>query len=150
MIEEDLKDEIELKDIILDLKIISKIKPYNKLLIQDKKLLIDDTYIFTSIIRYYKNQNREKTIEYVEEINKNLEFKINNIILNKDTTENILKDHPSNILVNLSHDLTQAVNGLKNLIITYNNDNCLISKIEIIIYNFELKIRKISELLKIE
>lgn len=150
MIEEDLKDEIELKDIILDLKIISKIKPYNKLLIQDKKLLIDDTYFFTSIIRYYKNQNREKTIEYVEEINKNLEFKINNIILNKDTTENILKDHPSNILVNLSHDLTQAVNGLKNLIITYNNDNCLISKIEIIIYNFELKIRKISELLKIE
>ena len=149
MVEEDSKDKIQLKDIILDLKIISKIKPYNKLIIQEKKLLIDDTFFFTGIIRYYKNQNREKTIEYVEEINKNLELKINNIILNKDATDNILKDHPSNILVNLSHDLTQAVNGLKNLIITYYNDNCLISKIEIIIYNFELKIRKISELLKI-
>jgi len=147
--EEETKQKIELNDLILDLKIISKIKPNNKLLITNNKLLIDDSYMLNGLIRYYKNQNRENTIEYIQNLNKNLEDEINKIILNKDVEDNILKDNPSNILVNLSHDLTQAVNGLKNLILTYNSDNFLVSKIEMIIYNFELKIRKICEILKI-
>lgn len=147
--EEETKQEIELNDLILDLKIISKIKPNNKLLIINDKLLIDDAYFLNGLIRYYKNQNRENTIEYIQNLNKNLEDEINKIILNKDVEDNILRDNPSNILVNLSHDLTQAVNGLKNLILTYNSDNFLVSKIEMIIYNFELKIRKICEILKI-
>ena len=147
--EEENKQELELNDLILDLKIISKIKPNNKLIILNNKLLIDDYYFFNAIIRYYKNQNRENTINYIQNLNKNIDEEINKIILNKENDNDILKDNPSNILVNLSHDLTQAVNGLKNLILTYNNDNFLVSKIEMIIYNFELKIRKISELLKI-
>tara|TARA_B100000886_G_scaffold339686_1_gene305874 strand:- start:1170 stop:1616 length:447 start_codon:yes stop_codon:yes gene_type:complete len=147
--EEETKQEIKLNDLILDLKIISKIKPNNKLLIINDKLLIDDAYFLNGLIRYYKNQNRENTIEYIQNLNKNLEDEINKIILNKDVEDNILRDNPSNILVNLSHDLTQAVNGLKNLILTYNSDNFLVSKIEMIIYNFELKIRKICEILKI-
>ena len=146
---EETKEIIELNNLILDLKIISKIKPNNKLLINNGKLLIDETYFFNGIMRYYKNQNRENTIEYIQNLNKNLEDEINKIILNKDVEDNILRDNPSNILVNLSHDLTQAVNGLKNLILTYNSDNFLVSKIEMIIYNFELKIRKICEILKI-
>jgi len=142
-------NKINLNDLILDLKIISKIKPNNKLIIENNKIYIDDSYYFTSILRYFNNQNRNSSIEYIEKLNENLEIEINDIIINKKNENNILKDNPSNILVNLSHDLTQAVNGLKNLILTYSNDNFLISKIEMINYNFELKIRKISEILKV-
>jgi hypothetical protein len=142
-------NKINLNDLILDLKIISKIKPNNKLIIENNKIYIDDSYYFASILRYFYNQNRNSSIEYIEKLNENLEIEINDIIINKKNENNILKDNPSNILVNLSHDLTQAVNGLKNLILTYSNDNFLISKIEMINYNFELKIRKISEILKV-
>ena len=136
-------------DLILDLKIISKIKPFNKLTVSCDKLFIDETYYFSSFIRYLNNQNRNQAIEYIECINMELEEHINKIIDLKNSDKNILRDNPSSILVNLSHDLTLAVKGLKNLILSYSNDNYIVSKIEIIISNFELKIKKISEILLI-
>ena len=54
-----------------------------------------------------------------------------------------------NILLNLSQDLSLSLVGLNNLINTYITDEYTISKIEIIIYSIELKIRKISNVLKI-
>jgi hypothetical protein len=54
-----------------------------------------------------------------------------------------------NILLNLSHDLNLSLIGLNNLINTYAGDECSISKIEMIIKNFELKIRKITNILKV-
>ena len=54
-----------------------------------------------------------------------------------------------NILLNLSHDLNLSLIGLNNLINTYAGDECSISKIEMIINNFELKIRKITNILKV-
>jgi len=136
-------------DLILDLKIISKLKPFNKLIVEGNKLFIDESYYFSSFIRYLNNQNRNQAIEYIESINVELEEHINRIIDLKNSDKNILRDNPSSILVNLSHDLTLAVKGLKNLILSYCSDNYIVSKIEIIISNFELKIKKISEILLI-
>lgn len=140
-----LMNKTKLYNIILDLKIISKIKPCNKLIIDDNKLLIDDSYYLSPLLRYYKNQNRFDTFNYIEKLNNNLELEINNIILNNEKVEHIIKENVSNILIKLSYDLNQAINGLKNLIFTYHNDNFLVCKIEMIICNFELIIKKISE-----
>ena len=136
-------------DLILDLKIIAKIKPFNKLIVSFNKLFIDESYYFSSFIRYLNNQNRNQGILYIESINVELEKHINKIIEHKNLDKNILQDNPSSILVNLSHDLTLATKGLKNLILSYCSDNYIVSKIEIIISNFELKIKKISEILLI-
>ncbi len=48
-------NKINLNDLILDLKIISKIKPNNKLIIENNKIYIDDSYYFASILRYFYN-----------------------------------------------------------------------------------------------
>jgi len=143
------KTNKKLNDFILDLKIISKIKPGNKLYVVENNIFIDDYYYLAGIVRFFTNQTRNDTIKYIEKLNKDLEREINNILEKKTTSNNLLDDNPSNVLVNLSHDLTQGINGLKNLSLSYASDNFTLSKIEMIIYNFELKIRKISEVLKI-
>jgi hypothetical protein len=140
------------EELVLDLKIISKIKPYEKLYIEDNKISIDNTYYLSFIYRYLYNQTRDLTISYLETLNVDLTLKLNEILTktcNENNNENIITDNPSNVLVNLSHDLTLCNIGLKNLIISYNNDEYIKSKIEILINNFEIKIRKISDILKI-
>jgi hypothetical protein len=54
-----------------------------------------------------------------------------------------------NILLNLSHNLNLSLVGLNNLINTYSDDEYTVSNIEILMNNFELKIRKISNILKV-
>ncbi len=54
-----------------------------------------------------------------------------------------------NILLNLNQDLNLSLVGLNNLINTYSGDEYSISKIEMIINSFDLKIRKITNILKV-
>jgi len=51
--------------------------------------------------------------------------------------------------LNLSRNLNLSLVGLNNLINTYNGDEYTISKIEMIIQNFELKILKITNYLNV-
>jgi len=145
-------NDLKFDSIILNLKIISKLKPGFKLSVRDSDSLENsDVYIDTSYFQYFyrmwSDNSREQTTMFLEnldlEINKNIEELINQ----EDT--NMFLNSKENILLNLSHNLNLSLVGLNNLINTYSNDEYTISKIEMIINNFELKIRKISSIIKI-
>lgn len=140
--------EKELSDYILDLKVISKIQVSNKLSIKESHINIDDSY-FQCINRYINNDSRESSIKYIEDINAGIDTEIEKI-LSDNNEESHLKDTPSNLLMNISQNLTLAIHGIRNLIITYSDDNFNKSKLEIIIDKFQLKITKISEYIQIK
>lgn len=140
--------EKELSDYILDLKVISKIQVSNKLSIKESHINIDDSY-FQCINRYINNDSRESSIKYIEDINAGIDTEIEKI-LSENTEKSHLKDTPSNLLINISQNLTLAIQGIRNLIITYADDNFNKSKLEIIIDKFQLKITKISEYIQIK
>lgn len=140
--------EKELSDYILDLKVLSKIQVSNKLSIKESHINIDDSY-FQCINRYINNDSRESSIKYIEDINARIDSEIEKI-LNENTENSHLKDTPSNLLMNISQNLTLAIQGIRNLIITYADDNFNKSKLEIIIDKFQLKITKISEYIQIK
>ena len=137
-----------LDDYILDLKIISKIKPNYKLSIINDKISID-TNSLQSLTRYFSSYSRGDTIEYLENLDKQLLIHIEKLINTKDSELNLMFNSRSNILVTLTYDLKLGILGLNNLINTYQKDELIVSKLEIIINNFNLKIQKISEVLKL-
>jgi recombination DNA repair RAD52 pathway protein len=151
--------EKTLNDFILDLKIISKIKPFDKVCVDNDTIRIDNSYI-QPIKRFLYNNSRITTIEYLENLDKNLTIEIEKYInenttisnasnesnISNDSYKSYFNDTSSNILINLSHDITLSLTGLINLKNTYSYDELVISKLEMLISNFELKTKKISNL----
>ena len=135
-----------LDSMVLNLKIISKVKPGYKLSIKDNNLFIDTSYL-QYFYRFYSYNSRNKTLEFLETLDNRITDKIEELV--KDKNYNMFLNSTENILLNLSHNLSLSLVGLNNLINTYANDEFTISKIEMIINNFELKIRKISNILKV-
>lgn len=147
--------DISLDTLILNLKIISKLKPGCKLSIKENNGIINDIYIDTSYFQYlyriFSDNSRDNTIKFLEILDREITKKIEEIIKQENYTDsNMFLNSKENILLNLSHNLNLSLVGLNNLINTYSNDEYIISKIEMIINNFELKIRKISNILKID
>lgn len=140
------EDNLNLETIVLNLKIIAKIQIGNKLCINEKNVFIDNTY-FQSIYRYFNDNSRSKTIDFLEYLDKELSIKIENILNNSNNPElDLFLNTRESILVNLNHNIQLSLVGLNNLKDTYDNDQFTKSKIEIIINSFELKIKKISNI----
>lgn len=147
MYELDLNSDENLNNIILNLKIISKLKPGVKLSIkEDNSLYIDNSYL-QYIYRIFSDNSRDLTTDFLDNLNKNINIKIENIINQQQAV--LFLNTKETILLDISHNLTLALTGLNNLINTYGDDECTVSKIEIIIKSFESKIRKISETFKV-
>ena len=138
-------------DLLLDLKILSKLKKYQKLCIINNKLSIDVSYV-QSITRYINNYSRENEINYLELLDKKLTEEIESIIkkFNEDKKELYITEDNTKVLINLNNTLNLSLAGINNLIQTYINDEVTKSRIEILIESIELKNRKISELLTIK
>ena len=139
---------LSLDSLILNLKIISKIKPGCKLSVKDNNEIYIDTSYFQYFYRLFSDNSREATTNFLETLDLQITLKIEEII-QKNNNEMFLNSK-ENILLNLSHNLNLSLVGLNNLINTYTPDEYTISKIEMIINNFELKIRKISNILKVD
>lgn len=142
--------EPTLEKLILNLKIISKLRPGYKLSLNtednESNVYIDNSYL-QYFYRLFSDNSRQTTITFLENLDNNISKKIENL-LSQDNSDMFLNSK-ENILLNLSHDLNLSLIGLNNLINTYAGDECSISKIEMIINNFELKIRKITNILKV-
>ena len=153
--QEDIKEiDISLDSLILNLKIISKLKPGYKLSIKENNGQVNDVYIDTSYLQYlyrmFSDNSRDHTTKFLEMLDKEITKKIEELVKEENYTDsNMFLNSKENILLNLSHNLNLSLVGLNNLINTYANDEYTISKIEMIINNFELKIRKISNILKV-
>ena len=145
--EQQISNSEMLDKIILNLKIISKLKPGYKLSINENSTIYIDSSYIQYIYRIFSDNSRQVTINFLE----NLDIDITNCIENliKEDKEMFLNSK-ENILLNISHNLNLSLIGLNNLINTYSDDELTISKIEIIINSFELKIRKISSILKLQ
>ena len=152
--EEIKKIDISLDSLILNLKIISKLKPGYKLSIKDNNGEVNDVYIDTSYLQYlyrmFSDNSRDHTTKFLEVLDKEITKKIEELVDEEyHNDSNMFLNSIENILLNLSHNLNLSLVGLNNLINTYVNDEYTISKIEMVINNFELKIRKISNILKV-
>ena len=147
----------DIDSILLDLKIISQIKENDKLVTSKELLEIDNSY-FQCIKRYWNNDNRLASIEYIKDtVNRTLDFTdttLNNTNndINNDTnndTTNIFIENNSHILQRFLVEMTNAIRGLDNLKLTYNTDITVVSAIDIYKEKLNMRIEAIQNILTI-
>ena len=162
---DDVPKELSIDQIIINLKIIALIKKYEKLSIDDNNTLIvndkSNYFYIQSIKRWLNNDNRQKTMEYIDNIIQSTfewmdkvyeEFKNiqnNSPIQNKKQKE-VFEEDKESLLLRLSKEVINASEGLKNLRVTYKNDSLVNSQIQLFLDKIRIKINKINELLKIK
>tara|TARA_B100001057_G_C22705733_1_gene893685 strand:- start:495 stop:962 length:468 start_codon:yes stop_codon:yes gene_type:complete len=108
-------DSLSIDELVLNLKLISKIKHNDKMIVIDKVIQTDQR-LLQPIRRWWTSDTREDTVNYVELIiNQTIQY----LNINNDN-ESILKELPL------------TIRGLDNLKSTYKADQLFKSKIDIL------------------
>lgn len=155
-------DEIEkkLESYLLNLKILSNIKEFDKLSTDGDNIIIDPPYIFQGLIRAWNGDSRTITITNINSLISYI-FEISDILLEKElvNTSNNSKflinkpkfmDNNSMLFQKIVIGLNESINGLQNLKITYIGDVSITSKLDLIITKIQNRINKINAMLKID
>jgi len=142
-------------EMLVNLKVISKIKKGDKLMIEDDLLKIDDGGLFQGLARWYNSASRNETIDKINFVMEGV-FTFIDKTLKDEVTHNhdrnadsILKEDNSEILQKFLLHLSNDVEGLENLKITYLGDESANSKLNVIIDKIKVKIEKINQILRI-
>ena len=116
------ESNLNIETVVLNLKLISKIKQSEKLII-DNKIIKVDVRVLQNIRRWFTSDGRDESIDYVE-------FIINETIA---YINSLSDDH--NLVYSkkkLIEELSNIINGLDNLKSTYKIDNIITSRIDIL------------------
>ena len=118
-------------NIIVELKIISKIKKGEKLNINSKSIVHSDSWV-GSFNRSFTGESRNLLILHLERVI-NDTYQIIDDINDKDLLENVYKN------------LNLAKGGIQNLLETYKDDINITCKISVIIENVEKILKKYND-----
>jgi len=171
-------DKMTVDQVIISLKIIALLRKNDKLCINDESLEIDKSYFFQALTRWYNDNNRSKTVYYIESLIERTFNIIDNIYNNESgikpdpssgypdtnvkdvnnkcektiqgTRQYPFKEENSRLLQRLATEMINASVGLDNLKITYGNDSFIKTKLDIITHKIAIRNEKISKLLKIK
>ncbi len=116
------ESNLNIETVVLNLKLISKIKQNEKLII-DNKIIKVDVRILQNIRRWLTSDGRDESIDYVEFIISETIAYINNLV-----DDNNLVYSKSKLI----EELSNTSNGLDNLKSTYKIDNIITSRIDIL------------------
>lgn len=140
--------------VLVNLKIFSKIKKYDKLCFSGDSLEIDNRYA-AFVRRWLSSDDRAKSIEYINAvINRAFVIVDKTYDSERNTSDETIdkspfKEENSNLLQRFSIELGNTVAGLGNLKATYKDDSLTKSKIDLIIDKIKIRIEKINKLLRI-
>ena len=147
-------------NILYKLTILSYIKQGEILICYDDTINIDESYI-QSISRFFSNQNRTDAIDnIVKLINDSIEItdfiyrcelSVRKNIKEKDQRQvkTFFKNSNEKILKQFYIKMTNAIDGLTNLKLTYNSDITIKTHIELLINRINTRIDKIENILVI-
>jgi len=153
--------------ILTNLKIISNLKPNDKLTSNDGILVIDTPCYTQGVYRWWNQDSRTSTMTELEGL-VNKAFEIidhiysseikeatggdieNNYYYKHSQPDHYFKNENSQQLQTFSSELQNTVKGLQNLKITYKDDISICSKIDVMIEKIDIRIKKINQLLTIK
>jgi len=116
-------------EIWINLKLISKVKPNEKLKFDlSNNLFSIDTSLIQCITRYYYGYDRNMIVELIDILIMNTFNKMSGIIDNRNNDINYYTT-----LIKYINELNNVIDGLINLKITYSGDQLIQSKIDYII-----------------
>lgn len=141
-------------DIIKELTIISHIKEDQKIQTTNGSVIIRNDGYQTGLLRWYKNENREiniaflekvvcQTCEIIKEILNSTQLQVN--ITDKTTDKEILEyKKKKNLLKSMAEKLLEAIPGIENLCKTYHADINAKTKLLLLIQNINREVDEVK------
>lgn len=143
--------ELSLEEVLINLKILSKIRSNEKLLVNEKLLNIDNSY-FQFLTRWWREESRHKTINYINhviaEAFRFCDSTINSE-LNKISEDPIFDEDNAVILQRITQELHNCLGGLVTIKITYSEDSLIQSQLDLLMENIRNKVQWNNKLLKL-
>ena len=132
---------------LLNLKIISQIKINDKLKI-DKNLenIQIDLDIFQSLFRTLNNDSRVLTIETINKLMDKC-FELIEYIKNKEKKEKNINNKKK--LQRILNSMILSIKGLENLKVTYKSDRNIVTNLDLLIENINIKIIELKQIFQI-
>ena len=149
-----MEKELKPEEILLNLSILSQIRENEKISCDKENIAIDTTTsIFQPFQRFFRGDSRDRTILIITKIIAD-SLKLTDDILenetnNKDNSITYFEEDNSSLLHRFLLNMQNAMRGLENLRITYNNDIPIQSKITLLVEKLQMRVEKINRLLKI-
>lgn len=152
--------------LFINLKVLSKIEEGQKLYTKDEYLTVDDgTSYKQMMLRWWTGEDRIRTLDKIKEVVRNsigcgqnainsemiLRAQNNSEINSSDKIkiaqweadrDKFIQLDNKNLLISLSKEMSGALNGIKKLQTTYNDDKTLGSKLELEIELLERNVEK--------
>jgi hypothetical protein len=143
----------KINQVFINLKILSNIKEYDKLLKSESDIIeIDGASYLQPVKRWWNGRNRQSTLDFLKEFISDT-FKIIDDTLENElrgrADPNFFRESNHNILQKFLLELTNSIRGLQNLKITYSYDITFKSQLDILIEGIEFRNERIREALKI-
>jgi hypothetical protein len=129
-------------NLLVNLKIISKISPRNRLKLLHSSSTIEPDTMFSWISRWYNGDSRGNTVQFIKSVIAD-SIKITNDLMNstyvninimatkKNTHEETEFVKALNVLQLIHEEMVRSKVGLKNLQLTYENDIQIVSQLEV-------------------
>ena len=153
-------DSFEL--IIRNLKILTNIKPNDKLIKHGDTIKIDAPYLYQGLSRYWNGDSRKSSLEHIENLIEE-SFTMIDLIYGDEierrtggmnnyynqSSQQYFETENSQKLSIFSTELQNVLKGLNHLKQTYHSDISICSRIDVVIEKINLRIKKIQELFQI-
>lgn len=117
-------DSKELGQIKLNLKVLSQLRPYERLSTIDNRVVVDRPSFFQGLRRWFRGEHRDLNMEVIEQL-------VRRAILYMTNTNS------SELAHILALELGKAMEGLHNLQTTYENDSLSVAKLRLLLDEIE-------------
>lgn len=135
--------EKSVNSVISKLKVLSKVQSGQKLLMDDNNFtVIEKKYHWERFIKWWLGENRYATTNKLDGFYMEINQLVTRMIENYDDSKDKM------VLERLKNELAGSLNGLSNLVNTYQHDQTVTSKLETVSENLTLEMKKIDEFLK--
>ena len=124
------------------LKFIGKIQIGDKINTRNYLSIMEDGWMTSILRRFYSFENRLDSHSFISQTINNTLYIIERLFQGRNPSHSSLNDEI--VLENLLKDLKLSIHGLRNLIQTYADDLAFTCRMETIIQNIELCLRKIE------
>lgn len=152
--------DMSVDEMIVNLKIISRISKSDKLNTTDDVLKIDDNnWLIQGLQRWYNKNSRNETVARISTIMRHVFDFIDKILVNEINYTNtpnasndaikLLHEDNSELIQRFLINLNNSIKGLDNLKITYQDDESIVSQIDVMIENIKIKNDKMNKVLRI-
>jgi prefoldin subunit 5 len=127
---ENKPEDINITQILTELKFISEIKPTNKLCHDNLNINIDKSY-FPFLSRWWNKYNRNDTIDTLEKIYDNTISLLEILVKNQQNQILFIQKYKNiDLLQELIQHLDNSVDGLNSLKTTYGDDKHIVSRLD--------------------